>query len=76
MDETAAPVVIVKGPKRTGKSTIARAALNNLLQSYHQVAWLECDLGQGEFGCGGIVGIWIVEKPVFGQLFHFPPDQH
>ena len=60
------PVVVVKGPKRSGKSTIARAALNCLLEQYARVAWLECDLGQGEFGCGGVVGLWVIESPVLG----------
>jgi polynucleotide 5'-hydroxyl-kinase GRC3/NOL9 len=59
-------VAMVKGPKRSGKSTLARAGLNQLLQEYDQVAWLECDLGQGEFGCGGVVGIWIIDQPILG----------
>lgn len=60
-------VALVKGPKRSGKSTFARAALNTLLSRYDRVAWLECDLGQGEFGCGGVVGLWIVDKPQLGE---------
>lgn len=62
------PVVLVKGPKRSGKSSIARAALNRLLSTYERVAWLECDLGQGEFGCGGAVGLWVLDSPVLGEL--------
>ena len=61
-----APIVLVKGPKRSGKSTIARTALNTLLQTYERVAWLECDLGQGEFGCGGVIGLWVLDTPVYG----------
>lgn len=61
------PVMLVKGPKRSGKSTFARSLLNNLLARYEKVAWLECDLGQGEFGCGGVVGIWMVDRPVLGE---------
>lgn len=60
-------VALVKGPKRSGKSTIARAALNTLLQGYARVAWLDTDLGQGEFAPGGVVGLWILEEPVFGM---------
>ena len=67
IDDAVAPVVLVKGPKRTGKSSMARAALNTLLGEYAQVAWLECDLGQGEFGCGGTVGLWILDRPVLGK---------
>jgi polynucleotide 5'-hydroxyl-kinase GRC3/NOL9 len=62
------PVVLVKGAKRSGKSALARAALNRLLGAYEQVAWLECDLGQGEFGCNGVVGLWVLERPVLGEL--------
>lgn len=62
------PVVLVKGQKRVGKSTLARCALNSLLGSYERVAWLESDLGQGEFGCGGVVGLYVLDKPVFGEL--------
>lgn len=60
-------VVLVKGPKRSGKSTLARAALNTLLERYERVAWLECDLGQGEFTCGGAVGVWVLDSPVLGE---------
>ncbi|ODN81890.1 hypothetical protein L202_02239 [Cryptococcus amylolentus CBS 6039] len=65
-------VGLVKGQKRSGKSTFARGLLNTLLGKYERVAWLECDLGQGEFGCGGVVGLWVVEKPVFGPPFTHP----
>jgi polynucleotide 5'-hydroxyl-kinase GRC3/NOL9 len=60
-------VALIKGPKRSGKSSFGRAAVNRLLENYEKVAWLECDLGQGEFGCGGVVGIWILERPVLGE---------
>lgn len=63
------PVAIVKGPKRSGKSALARATLNKLLETYAQVAWLECDLGQGEFSCGGAVGLWVLDRPVLGPAF-------
>ncbi|KAK8858722.1 hypothetical protein IAR55_002951 [Kwoniella newhampshirensis] len=65
-------VALVKGPKRSGKSTFARALLNNLLNRYQRVAWLDCDLGQGEFGCGGVVGLWILDQPVLGPPFSHP----
>ena len=60
-------VTLVKGAKRSGKSTFARAALHRLLERYERVAWLECDLGQGEFSCGGVVGIWVLDRPVLGE---------
>lgn len=61
-------IALVKGPKRSGKSTFARAALNGLLNRYVKVAWLECDLGQGEFSPGGSVGLWIIDQPVLGTF--------
>jgi polynucleotide 5'-hydroxyl-kinase GRC3/NOL9 len=66
-EEESAPVTLVKGPKRSGKSTFARAVLNNLLNRYETVAWLECDLGQGEFSPGGIVGLWLIRQPILGM---------
>ncbi|WWC70925.1 uncharacterized protein I206_104877 [Kwoniella pini CBS 10737] len=65
-------VGLVKGPKRSGKSTFARALTNNLLERYERVAWLECDLGQGEFSPGGVVGLWVLEKQVIGPPFTHP----
>jgi polynucleotide 5'-hydroxyl-kinase GRC3/NOL9 len=67
------PVVVVKGPKRSGKSSLARAALNRLLGDFARVAWLECDLGQGEFGPGGAVGLWLLDAPALGE---FPSHSH
>jgi polynucleotide 5'-hydroxyl-kinase GRC3/NOL9 len=66
LDEGAPTIGLIKGPKRSGKSTVARAALNRLLDAYERVAWLECDLGQGEFGCGGVVGLWVIDRPILG----------
>ena len=65
-------VTLVKGAKRSGKSTFGRAAMNRLLERYERVAWLECDLGQGEFSCGGVVGIWVLDRPVLGEPFLHP----
>ena len=67
-EESTPPIVLVKGPKRSGKSTFARATLNNLLNRYEKVAWLECDLGQGEFSPGGVVGVWIIDQPILGAF--------
>jgi polynucleotide 5'-hydroxyl-kinase GRC3/NOL9 len=66
-DRSAPLVAIVKGPKRSGKSTFAREALNRLLTRYESVAYLDCDLGQSEFGPGGTVGLYIVDKPLLGS---------
>ena len=42
-------VLLVCGGKDAGKSTMARWALNSLLNSYEAVAYLDCDVGQSEF---------------------------
>jgi len=67
-DRSSPLVAIVKGPKRSGKSTFAREAVNRLLNRYETVAYLDCDLGQSEFGPGGTVGLYVVRKPLFGKL--------
>jgi polynucleotide 5'-hydroxyl-kinase GRC3/NOL9 len=74
LDEGVPTIALVKGPKRAGKSTVARAALNRLLDAYERVAWLECDLGQGEFGCGGVVGLWVIDRPILGT-WNVPPSR-
>jgi polynucleotide 5'-kinase involved in rRNA processing len=75
-DEEEPIIALIKGPKRSGKSTFARAVLNNLLTRYDKVAWLECDLGQGEFSPGGSVGLWILDKPLLGKSPPFPAITH
>lgn len=59
-------VAIVKGAKRTGKSTFARTLLNNLLSRHRTVAFLECDPGQTEFTPPGLVALHIIGHPIFG----------
>ncbi|KAG9026443.1 Polynucleotide 5'-hydroxyl-kinase grc3 [Tulasnella sp. JGI-2019a] len=65
-------VVMVKGPKGTGKSTFARTLLNRLCCRYRQVAFLDCDLGQSEFSPGGMVSLHAVSRPLFGPPFTHP----
>lgn len=60
-------VIIVKGPKRTGKSTFARLLLNRLATVYRRVAYLECDLGQTEFCPPGLVALNVIEHPILGE---------
>jgi polynucleotide 5'-hydroxyl-kinase GRC3/NOL9 len=66
-DRSSPLVTIVKGPKRSGKSTFVKEAVNRLLNRYTSVAYLDCDLGQSEFGPGGTVGLYIVRKPLLGK---------
>lgn len=61
------PVVLVRGPKRTGKSTLARTLMNRVLSRYRRVAFLECDIGQTEFTPPGQVSLNVLDRPVFGE---------
>ncbi|KAG2338562.1 hypothetical protein BDR05DRAFT_969131 [Suillus weaverae] len=65
-------VYVVKGPKKSGKSTFARTLLNRLLARFQRVAYLECDVGQSEFTPGGLVALNVVDNPVFGPPFTHP----
>ena len=55
---------LIKGPKRVGKSTFSRHLVNRLVSTRSsQVAYLETDLGQTEYGPPGMVALH-----VFGSL--------
>ncbi|THV08416.1 hypothetical protein K435DRAFT_787888 [Dendrothele bispora CBS 962.96] len=71
------PLCFVRGSKKSGKSSFAKTLVNRLVQKYHKVAYLECDIGQSEFTPGGMVSLNIIEKPVFGPPFTHPtlPNQ-
>lgn len=67
-----APVVVaVCGSKGVGKSTFARLLTNAMLNTCHQVAYLDTDCGQPEFTPPGQVSVTLVHQPVFG-----PPHLH
>ncbi|KDN44757.1 hypothetical protein K437DRAFT_256902 [Tilletiaria anomala UBC 951] len=61
--DSEAMTVLVRGPKRVGKSTIARMALNRLITTrrFSKVAFLDLDLGQTEFGPPGIVSLHVFD---------------
>ncbi|KAG5641433.1 hypothetical protein DXG03_005237 [Asterophora parasitica] len=71
-----ASVHLVKGPKKSGKSTFARTLVNSLLGRYQKVAYLECDVGQSEFTPGGMVALNVVSRPIFGPPFTHPTLPH
>lgn len=74
-EERLRPIVtLLKGPKRSGKSTLSREVVNRLLSSYARVAYLDCDLGQSEFGAGGTVGLYLLDSPLLGPAFTHPRD--
>ena len=66
-DAFASFTALIKGPKRSGKSTFARALVNGLLDRYRYVAVLEADLGQGEWGVEGSVSLVVVEQGILGE---------
>ncbi|KAF8554649.1 hypothetical protein OG21DRAFT_1412116 [Imleria badia] len=72
LEISGAPVCLVKGPKKSGKSMLARTLVNRLLSRYRRVAFLECDLGQSEFTPGGLVALSLVENYAFGPPFTHP----
>ncbi|KAJ7644095.1 hypothetical protein FB45DRAFT_896891 [Roridomyces roridus] len=72
VSESSTGVYLIKGHKKSGKSTFARTLLNRLLLRYRRVAFLECDLGQSEFTPAGMVALNIIDTPVFGPPFSHP----
>ncbi|KAI9804123.1 MAG: hypothetical protein M1825_001525 [Sarcosagium campestre] len=78
------PVVLVCGPKATGKSTFVRYLANRLLtlhvrngqstegRSHDGVAILDADPGQPEFSPPGQLSLVQLHTPVFGPPFSHP----
>ncbi|GAA5973063.1 hypothetical protein JCM11641_000394 [Rhodosporidiobolus odoratus] len=62
-------VALVEGPKRVGKSTVARMAVNALLDRYEAVAYLDTDLGQPELTPPGFVSLHVLRRPLTGPSF-------
>ncbi|KAJ3991862.1 hypothetical protein F5050DRAFT_1580650 [Lentinula boryana] len=69
-------VYLVKGPKKVGKSSFARAIMNRLLSrraiSIHIIAYLDLDPGQSEFTPGALLALSIISNPIFGPPFTHP----
>jgi len=67
------PRLAVVGPKRAGKSSLARLAANTALAALADagvprptIAWLDGDCGQPEFTAPGLVSLTRVAAPLFG----------
>ncbi|CAL4952027.1 unnamed protein product [Urochloa decumbens] len=58
------PVVVVCGPKNSGKSTFSRILLNALLPRYGKVGYLDTDVGQPEFAPPGCLSFHIVDEAI------------
>ncbi|KZS90966.1 hypothetical protein SISNIDRAFT_414745 [Sistotremastrum niveocremeum HHB9708] len=66
---TTPPIIIIRGPKSSGKSTLAQYTLNTLLQTYSKVALLDTDPGQPLFPPASLISLHILSEPFFGPSF-------
>lgn len=62
-------IIAILGAKKVGKSTFARVLVNTLLRNHREVAFLETDCGQVEFGVPGLLTLSIVSSPMTGPPF-------
>ncbi|KAL6626883.1 hypothetical protein ACP70R_030609 [Stipagrostis hirtigluma subsp. patula] len=62
------PVVVVCGPKNSGKSTFSRLLLNALLPRYGRVGYLDTDVGQPEFAPPGCLSFHVVDEAIADLL--------
>ncbi|KAM0791030.1 hypothetical protein ACM66B_004327 [Microbotryomycetes sp. NB124-2] len=69
-------VALVQGPKRVGKSTLARQLVNTILQTHAQVAFLDTDLGQPEFAPPGCVSLTVLDRPILVPSFAHAVQPH
>lgn len=85
MQEAKCPVVLICGPKSSGKSTFGRILCNRLLTSSSRrskraslpaVAVLDLDPGQPEYHPAGTVGLVHVKKPNLSPPFTHAVPEH
>nr|XP_009933690.1 PREDICTED: polynucleotide 5'-hydroxyl-kinase NOL9 [Opisthocomus hoazin] len=68
-EDEGVPLILVCGPKNTGKSTFSRYLINLLLNHLPSVEYMECDIGQAEFTPPGCVSLSTVTEPILGPPF-------
>uniref|UniRef100_A0A8C8BG18 Nucleolar protein 9 n=1 Tax=Otus sunia TaxID=257818 RepID=A0A8C8BG18_9STRI len=68
-EDEGVPMILVCGPKNTGKSTFNRYLINLLLNRLPSVEYMECDIGQTEFTPPGCVSLSNVTEPILGPPF-------
>ncbi|XP_074780829.1 polynucleotide 5'-hydroxyl-kinase NOL9 isoform X2 [Athene noctua] len=68
-EDEGVPMILVCGPKNTGKSTFNRYLINLLLNRLPAVEYMECDIGQTEFTPPGCVSLSNVTEPILGPPF-------
>ena len=54
---------MIAGKSNVGKSTYCRYLLNRLLTRFPHIAFLDVDVGQGEFTLEGTLALTIVSEP-------------
>ncbi|CAL5050719.1 unnamed protein product [Urochloa decumbens] len=62
------PIVVVCGPKNSGKSTFSRILLNALLPRHGKVGYLDTDVGQPEFAPPGCLSFHVVDEAITDLL--------
>ncbi|KAG8458280.1 hypothetical protein KFE25_001572 [Diacronema lutheri] len=65
------PVVLLCGPRNSGKSTCLRLLCNRALEDWDTVCVLDCDLGQPELNPPGLVALHALTEPLLA-----PPHAH
>uniref|UniRef100_A0A8C3PL58 Polynucleotide 5'-hydroxyl-kinase NOL9 n=1 Tax=Calidris pygmaea TaxID=425635 RepID=A0A8C3PL58_9CHAR len=68
-EDEGVPLILVCGPKNTGKSTFNRYLVNLLLNRLPSVEYMECDIGQTEFTPPGCVSLSNITEPILGPPF-------
>jgi hypothetical protein len=58
------PKILICGPKKSGKSSLARQIINSLLAHHDCVTLLEADCGQPQFGPPGFVSLTNIPGPI------------
>lgn len=76
--EGSAPIVLICGPRKVGKSTFCRFLLNTLLNHRDEICHMDLDPGQTEFMPPGFITLELISEPLTsnaraaGGLFLIP----
>ncbi|KAF8783194.1 polynucleotide 5'-hydroxyl-kinase nol9-like [Argiope bruennichi] len=68
-EEKPGPLILVRGEKNLGKSTLIRYLMNSTLNKHPVFYFLDTDLGQTEYTPPGVVSLIRVTKPLLGPPF-------
>ncbi|GER27114.1 polynucleotide 5'-hydroxyl-kinase NOL9 [Striga asiatica] len=73
-DAVAFPIILVCGPKNSGKTTFSRHIVNVLLQRHKRVPYLDTDVGQTEFTPPGLPSLTVIDKIPPGKQNEYEND--